>query len=336
MTTDHFGGWVALATVDFQNDVRVSGELPAALVTYLRTEAFPLSAPPSLRAAPDYGGIKIFVYQRQYVCVAYFFNAGRTDPFRRAIPSANVLVFDRNLQQGGFRNLPALADFLSDASFDAAAFNEQLFVLRSMYTEASLTRSEEHFDAFLKQQGVDYGLLATATALLITHGRLTICSPERHRGLSFFSALFALAPAELLEAAAWCNYSDSVQGRHEEVVLQLCRLEQPGQKRWLSKVTSLLGNEGQAATEARIDIGNKVALGVSKKNAKYRLAEKVVHELRANELKLQLDFEQRFQLFLGILGHSFSGASHKTELLLPPDSASEETCAKLISFIESA
>lgn len=334
MTTDFFSGWVSLARVDFQNDVQVSGELPASLATYLRTEAFPLSAPPSLRAAPDYGGLKIFVYQKQYVCVAHFYNAGKTDPFKRAVPSANVLVFDRHLHHAGFRNLTALGDFLSDASFGTGTFDEQLFVLRSLYEEASVTRSEELFDAFLGRQGVNYGLVATAMALLVSNGGLVICCPERSRGLGFFSTLYALAPPELLESAAWCSYADSVSGQHEEVVLQLCHVEQPGQKKWLGKVKSLLGSEGQTA-EARLDISNGAALGVNKKAHKYRLAEKAVHELRANKLGLPLDFEKRFQILLAILGASADGAPPALERLLPPGSA-PETLTKLNLFIQNA
>jgi hypothetical protein len=335
MTTDPFNNWVSLARVDFQNDVQVSGKLPAALTTYLRTEAFPMSAPPSLRAAPDYGGLKIFVYQRQYVCVALFFNAGRTDPFKRAIPSASVLVFDRNLLQGGLRNLPAVHDFLADVSSGTETFEEQLTVLRSLHAEASVTRSEEHFEAFFKRQGVDYGLAATALALLVTHGRLVICCPERSRGFAFFSTLFALAPVELLESATWCSYADSAAVRHEEVVVQLCQLEQPGQSKWLGKVKNLLGGEEQSA-EARIDVSNGVALGVNTKAHRYRLAEKVVRELRANALKLPFDFEQRFKLLTGILGSSASGVPPNLGHLLPADAAAADTLAKLNLFIQNA
>jgi hypothetical protein len=331
---DLFNHSVALAKVDFQNEVRVLGSLPEALSTYLRTEAFPTSAPPSLRSAPDYSGIKIFVYQKHYICIAYFFDGNKTDDFQRAIPSATVLVFDRDLQQRGFRNLPALSGFLADLSLSTSTFDEHLFVLHSIYVEASITDSENQFQAFLVQQGVNYELVAIAMGLLMTYRHLVICCPDRAAGQAFFSTLFALAPIEFLETTAWCTYTDSIQGQHEDVVVHTCQLETPEPKSWLDKVRSRFGDE-KKTTEGCVDIGNGVALGCNRKAPNYRLAEKVIHELRDDKLKLPGTFEDRFSLFLGVLGRSYSELPYDVNLLLPKSMASDDVVARFESFIEN-
>lgn len=324
---------VALAAVDFQNDVQAWGQLPEALATYLRTEAFPISAPPSLRDAADYNGIKIFAYQERYLCLAYFFNGSKTDAYQRAIPSARVLVLDKDLLQGGFRNLPALTDFLMDASLDTATFDEHLFVLRSIYTEASITDSADRFESFFAQQGFDFGMVATAIGLLVSHGRLEICCPERSTGLAFFSALFALSPIELLKATAWCTFVDSVQRKHEDVVVHTCQLAPPEPESWLERLKSRLGR-GDEDEAIRIDIENGVIVGHHAKSPEYDLTRKIIHELRDDTMAFPGTFEDRFRLFQGILGCLYSMEPYKVRALMPADLATDEVITRLESFLE--
>lgn len=331
--SDSFDIGVSLAAVDFQNEVQTWGNLPQTLGTYLRTAAFPTSAPPSLRSAPDYGGLKLFVYQKRYLCIAYFFNDNKTDEYQRAIASANVLVMDRTLQEGGFRNLPAITDFLMTVSAHTETYAETLSLLRSIYTEATITDSVEQFAGFFSRQQVDYDMLATALGLLIAYGRLIICCPNPAAGQAFFTALFALTPFEVLEATTWCTYANSIQGFHEGVVLYGCQLPPPSPESWFEKVKGRFSSEKEEV-DIRIDISTGAFSPHNLKIPKYRVTQASVHELLHNGLNLPGTFEDRFHLFQNLLGRCYNGTLYDARGILPDNLASADIEARLQAFVK--
>ena len=292
---------VALAAVDFQNDVRVWGALPEALATYLRTEVFPVNGPPSLRSASGYDGMKLFVYRARYLCLARFFDGQKTDAYQRAIPSARVLVLDRDGRRKGFRNLLALNDFLADAAFEARTFEAHREALNTLFDRADMTGTEAQFEVFIRAHAGAYDRVVTAMGLLVSTGRLTLCCPTRARGLAFLATLFALAPFDLLEATTWCSYVDALSGPREAVVSHRCTLVPPEPASWLDKLRGRFKSDAETA-DVRLDIASGVLQGVRAKGPRRQRVEQIVRELSENTLQLPLSFEARFQLFVELLG----------------------------------
>ncbi len=333
MKIEDFDRSVAVAQLDFQGEARGWGNLPSGVSAYLRTEAFPLNAPPSLRSARDYGGLKLFSYQAHSICVAYFYDGGKTDEFQRAVPSASVLIFDRALYHGGFRNLPALRDFLLDIAQNPGEEADARAALRSLHEEAAITGSAEALQSFLTGLRIDTNLLAAAQGLLAVHHQLRICAPTHAVGQAFLAALFAMAPAEFLEYASWCTYVNSMSGRYEEVVVLLCQLEAEKEKSWLDQVKNRFVVE--KPVEPGVDSGNRIVQGPSRKTPNQRVAEQLLAALVENELQLFQSFPDRFTMFLALLG-ACCRDTPVTLSALPPGLALPDTAKRLEAYLKQA
>ena len=320
MITFHdFASTVGVAQVDFQGEVTTTGTVSEPLSTYLRTESFPLSAPPSLRGATDYGGIKIFSYQAKSICVARFYDAGKKDSFQRAVASASVLIFPFDMFARGFRNLRAIREFLTDLAANGLD-RSTLTVLHSLYEEAHLAVDARELVSVCKQRGVDYELLADAVGLLAANRKLKICTPDRTAGLAYLELLYHLLPDPFF-SLAWCSYASTLNGSHEEVIVHDCQFA-PVQEdtSWLGGMKARLFGANDPV-EAGIDLRTGVPSIPDRKDARYRIARKLVLELRDNVLRLPLAFEARQLLLTSVIANI---ARHTTpeiflKVLLPDD-----------------
>lgn len=326
MKIEDFAAAVGVAMVDFQGEVAISGSVSEPLSTYLRTEAFPLSAPPSLRAASDYGGLKIFAYQSQSVCVARFYDAGKKDRFQRAIASACVLVFPFALFRGGFRNLRMVGTFLGEVAASGLS-SDTLNLLYSLYAEGNLAKDARDFVKVCHNRRVSYDLLASGIGLIAANHRLKVCSQDRSLGLSYFELLFALAPLAMFDSVAWCTYASIVSGSHEEVIVHDCQLTVPREETsWLGGMKGRLFG-AKVPVEAGVDLQIGQASIPDRKDLRYRVTCSLMLELRDNSLRLPLDFEVRQAVIGSIIANIVRQSSPDLTLkaLLPVELPTNET-----------
>ncbi len=318
MKIEDFTAAVAVAMVDFQGDVATCGSVSEPLSTYLRTEAFPLSAPPSLRAASDYGGLKVFAYEAESICLARFYDAGKKDRFQRAVASACVLVFPFALFRGGFRNLRMVGAFLDDVVATGLS-SDTVSLLYSLYAEGNLARDAREFVKVCQGRRVSYDLLASGIGLIAANRRLKVCSQDRALGLACFELLYALAPVEMFESLAWCTYASTLSGSYEEVIVHDCQLTPPREETsWLGGMKSRLFG-AQAPAESGVDLQIGLASIPDRKDLRYRIAYGLMLELRDNSLRLPLDFEGRQAVIGSIIANIVRQASPDLTLkvLLP-------------------
>lgn len=307
MNLNDFSSSIGLVSIDFQGDAISLGDVPTSLKTYLRTEAFPVSAPPSLRSATDYGGVKLFAYQEKWLCVALFRDIGKKDQFQRAVASACVLIFPSDLFDKGFRNLKALREFLSDVMVSGCDVSH-LEALHSLYEEAILAESREGFVQLLRSLTIDLKLLSAAMGLIVAHKKLKICSSRQSVGLAYFDTLYSLVPFRCCQGVAWSSYASSLSDgaiAHEEVILHDCRLATapPPERGWLQGMKSRLLKQETTPVEVGIELDTRRTSVPDSSNFRFKLANLLVSELAEDRLNLGVAFERRQKLFIQIMGN---------------------------------
>lgn len=213
---------IAAAHIDYQVQVKSLGDFPAELSPILLTGAFPLSPSP---ASKNVEGLKVFTYQKRYLCYCWFFQGGRQDERGRQTSSARVLIFPIDLPIARRTALANARTWLKQHDVETMT-PDRFYRSLSPLIEADL--SEE-----LQEKARNTRWFPRLLAETIESKRVTLVAERQEEALEWLEILWYYAPDFLRLQVAWCTYVWSSRVEHEEISIASGRVEvQPPPSLW--------------------------------------------------------------------------------------------------------
>lgn len=242
---------IAAAHVIFQGRVRAVGPVPERTQELLTTQAFPMSAPPSIRSADDFAGLKTF-YADGWFCFCAFANHGELDEHGRPVPSAQVLLLQRELVVQGAQDLLAHARLLSRLDLRRADHDDIVDAMKRLWGGSRPSRKWriQPTKQFVKKA------LIKSLCHLIRHRQLILYTPASSSSLAYLRPLFQATPISVLEKTSWCDYVFSAADRHEDVIVQVGTVAQPPRHTWKSRALRFFSGDERLTSHAAVDVSN--------------------------------------------------------------------------------
>ena len=242
---------IAAAHIEFQGEAVVLGGVPGTVLSLLNTQAFPMSAPPSIRTVSDYKGMKI-TFMDGWFCFCWFFNDNQTDGHGRPIPSARVLLLQREPVGRGARQLLDYQRLLANHDLRTATHEQVVAAVQRMHDGAPAAGSIE----LARPRSFHRMALSKALARVTRHKQLVLCVPERERHLEYLQPLFQLAPMTVLEKTSWCSYAFSTGDRHEDIVVVQGAVPRTPRPSWKSRLLRVFSGSRDDEGDATLDVTN--------------------------------------------------------------------------------
>lgn len=289
-----------LAEIDFQIKVRSTSPLPPGLEEALLTLPFPDSAPPSLRYAPNYDGLKVFEFEDRWFCFSRFFFRESKDEYGRAVPSSYCLVLDKNALKGNRLTLHKIYEYLSEFLMNLVPHETLIHDLQGLLEVGVSLQEEAGLRSFVSLLNAPPALLFQSLAqTLLSKGQI-FCTEDMEEGLGLMSAVFALLPADLKGKFSYCTFVDSDQGAHEDVIIYPCApVEQKSS--WFSK---LIGG-GKGGDPTRTDLKDGGADNPMGSEVEGSLYFRAYTELWQPSFTTEIPFAERQEMIHTIISNQY-------------------------------